>query len=644
MCGICGIATADGLRPVGEAQLNRMTRIMAHRGPDDTGSFREPGVGLGMRRLSIIDLETGQQPLFSEDGSVVLVCNGEIYNFKELRLRLQETGHVFKSRSDAEVVIHLYEDLGVECVNRLRGMFAFALWDRSKKRLMLARDRLGIKPLQYALGRDRSLLFASELKSLLASADIDTALNHHALRDLFTLGFVAPPSCLIKDVKQLLAGHFLVFQTGKATVKQYWDLSFGRPARQDRRMGADQWASALEEKLLETVRLHMRSDVPLGAWLSTGLDSSGICAMMAGMSGVPVEAFSIGFGGSAEADEINRLPTLDRIGGVNINGNRVVCGSEHFGLLPRVLWHREEPISSAVYIPHFRLAQATARKVKVVLTGEGADEILGGYPWYHADRMMRPFAVLPLRARQMLMDGLRVDRWWPWMRQVFLAPPEDELARFRHLIGIFHDGPPEGLFRGELATAMEKPGPGPEALSLPRGFNRWHPFTRLQYVDLKTRLNGFITWQLDRISMAHSLEARVPYLDHELVELCARIPVSLKMRGLREKYVLRQALKPWLPPEILRRRKRSLTAPNREWFMGRLPEFAVALLSQRALRLKGYFNPRVVRQLLDRHRAGSANLARPLMVILGFQLWDELFVQGTSHQDLCTPSPFPLDP
>ena len=342
-----------------------MTSIMAHRGPDDQGLFREPGVGFGVRRLSIIDLETGQQPLYSEDRSVVLVCNGEIYNYKELRYQLQANGHAFQSRSDAEVIIHLYEDLGVEFVHRLRGMFAFALWDRGKKRLMLARDRLGIKPLLYALGRDGALIFSSELKALISLADVDIELDSCALRDLFTVGFILPPNCLVRDVKHLLPGNYLLFHKGKATIQQYWDLNFGRPEPQDCLMSPDEWSSALEEKLLETVRLHMRSDVPLGTWLSPGLDSSGITAILAGMSGTPVDTFSIGFDGSGEADEIRSFPTLDRYDGANLKANRVMCRKEHFGLLPKVLWYREQPTCSGVSIPVFCLAEAAARKVKV---------------------------------------------------------------------------------------------------------------------------------------------------------------------------------------------------------------------------------------------------------------------------------------
>ncbi len=626
MCGICGVAAADHTRTVDQEKLVRMTRSLTHRGPDDEGFFSGPGIGMGMRRLSIIDLESGRQPMLNEDETLVLVFNGEIYNYKELRQELISKGHRLGSQSDVEVVLHLYEDVGLNCLHRLRGMFAFALWDRKQKKLMLARDRFGIKPLYYTFTQSGDLVFGSENKAILALEGQAASLDVVALIDLFTLGFIVPPRSLFRDVKHLLPGHYLLYEKGSSRIHQYWDLNMD-PGRDGIHASSHRyWAGLLADKIEETVRLHLRSDVEVGAWLSPGLDSSGVTAIMATMVNRPVNTFSVGFMGSKEADELNRKRTLDKYRDQNLIGHQTACRPEHFELMPKALWYREEPIDNLSYLPRYLLARASAQKVKVVLTGEGADEVFGGYPWYVADRLMRPLSLIPSRMRQWAAAALAVERWRPGFHRIFTAARSDDLTRFTHILHVFPRGFRHDLFGDVLKPSISRANAKRREFPLPDGFSQWHPYARMQYIEAKTRLAGYVILGLDRMSMACSLEARVPYLDHELVEMCADIPISLRIRWLQEKYILRGALAKWLPKDIQRRRKRGLTAPNQEWLWGDLPELVRELLSAESLRKKGYFSANAVANLLDQHRKKQRNWSRPLMAVLCVQMWDELFV------------------
>lgn len=624
MCGICGIAPFDGTRPVESAALRRMAGSMVHRGPDSDGFHHEPGIGLGIRRLSIIDLVTGDQPISSEDGTVTVVCNGEIYNFTELRHELLASGHRFRTESDAEVLIHLYEDYGEEFLQRLRGMFGLALWDRRHRTLLLARDRFGIKPLHYTLHKD-ALYFASEQKPILAAAGIERNLDFPALRDLFSFGFVTGSKTLFRDIRRLPPGHYLVFKEGKLTIRQYWQVNF--PERQSfKSLSAGEWGEALLEKLEESVRLHLRSDVPVGAWLSSGIDSSGIASLMCRMTDRPVQTFSIAFE-NADFDEVTRQRTLNDFPDYRISNQRVVCRSGDFNLLPKALWHVEDLSTSGIEIPRMMLSELSARKVKVVLTGEGADEIFGGYGWFHADKYLRPLAVLPLFLRRLMLLGPLIPRLRPAASRIHLASREMNRERYRTMIG-----PPQPelmyqIFSSETRNALKQKDVTEETFVLPEKFGKWHPFNQLQYYEIKLRLPDFVNRGLDRTSMAHSLEARVPFLDHELVGFCAQIPPQVKMKGFNEKYVLRQALSTLLPKELVQRKKRGLKAPYEQWLRQKLPDFAEEMLSETSIKKKGYFNSDGVKDVLKGHRSGRDGYGKHLLAVLVVQLWDEIFLR-----------------
>ena len=398
-------------------------------------------------------------------------------------------------------------------------------------------------------------------------------------------------------------------------------------------MNGEEWSEALLEKLKETVRIHMRSDVPVGAWLSGGLDSSGIASLMRRLADRPVQTFSIGFE-NPEFDEIEKQPTLDNFPGYEMTNQRAVCGKADFQLLPEALWHSEDPTTSGIEIPRLKLAALTARSVKVVMTGEGADEVFGGYFWFHADKFLRPLAVLPLFIRRLMLLGPLLPRLRPRTSRILLAPRLMGIERYRMMIGPPYQEITQDLLSADIKGSLHNADNADDWLETPDDFCAWHPFNQLQYFEMKVRLPDFVTHHLDRISMARSLEARVPFLDHELVELCAQIPPSLKMRGLQEKYVLRQALRSSLPPEIAHRKKRGLSAPCQQWLREKLPDFAAEMLSETCIRTKGYFNPDCVARLLECHRSGRQNYARQLMGVLVVHLWDEQFLRGVPWENL----------
>lgn len=626
MCGICGIVMSDSRRPVRRQTLARMTDVMRHRGPDSEGLYASQGVGLGVRRLSIIDIATGDQPIFNEDQTLLVVCNGEIYNFVELRRELMAAGHRFRTGSDVETIVHLYEEHGPDCVHRLRGMFAFALWDKTNRRLMLARDRLGIKPLYYATSPD-GLCFGSEIKPILLSGWVKPQMDARALGDLMAFGFGLGPQTMFAGVSQLLPGHYMLCHDGQITQRRYWRVDFG-PARElATGADADVWAEALLEKLGESVRLHLRSDVPVGAWLSAGIDSSAVTALASRLTGRPIRTFSLAFE-NPDYDEVSRQKTLADFPQYNIVNQRVQCGSKDFELLPKVLWHAENVSSAATELLQWILAKAAAQQVKVVLTGEGSDELLGGYGWFRVQKLLGPLAALPLPLRKLMLLGPLVGRLFPGAARVHASPARMNLTRYQNMVGPGNSHCGDRLLSHQMRRQLDELGPLEERWSAPPGFEKWHPFNKLQYFEFTFRLPNFITHQADRISMAHSLEVRVPFLDHELVEFCARIPPALKMRRLSEKYILRLAVRGLLPRQIARRPKRGLRAPYEQWFSDKLPDFAADMLSQTALRKKGYFDPVAVADLLARQRRGECRCGQHLLAVLAVQLWDDIFMCG----------------
>jgi asparagine synthase (glutamine-hydrolysing) len=627
MCGICGLAFRDPARKLEAGTLKRMTDVVRHRGPDSEGFHSEPGVALGVRRLRIVDLVTGDQPLCSEDGTLVLVCNGEVYNAPELRAELEARGHRFRTRSDAEVVVHLYEDAGPESVRRLRGMFAFALWDGRRRTLMLARDRFGIKPLSYSLAPE-GLCFGSEIKSILAARWFDPALDPLAVRDMFRFGYIVGPRTLFTGARRLPPAHYLLYRDGRASLHSYWRLSFPSRGAPDLGRSAEDWADALLHKIEESVRLHLRSDVPVAAWLSGGVDSSSVVALAGRLSGRPIDTFSATFE-EPEYDEVARHKTLADFDGYVRSNRRAPCRAADFELLPKATWHCENMSASGLEIVHMRLAAAASPDFKVALSGEGSDEVFGGYLWYAMERALRPLLGLPHALRRLLLLGSLLPRLRPGAARILSVPRGMmSLDRFRALTVFDRPNGPPPPFSVDLRASLERALPGDEEPAMPESFARWHPFCQLQAYEFAVRLPDFVVRMADHAAMAHSVEARVPFLDHELVEFCAAIPPRLKLKGRREKHILREAVRGLLPAEIVRRRKVGLRAPYQEWLRGDLPEFAAEMLSPGSVRRKGYFDPEAVSELRRRHRAGGRGCGRMLMACLVVQLMDEVFLRG----------------
>lgn len=623
MCGIAGMAFVDPARAPDAATLARMADIIRHRGPDGDGFHSAPGVGLAFRRLAIIDLATGGQPIANEDGSVVVVCNGEVYNHVELRERLSAAGHRFRTASDVETIVHLYEEHGEGFASHLRGMFAIALWDARRRRLLLARDRFGIKPLYYAVTND-AIVFGSEQKAILASGAVAPEADLNAIRQLLTYGRVVTPRAFVRGIRKVPAGSLLSWSCGEEATRRYWEVAF--PARGDYERRSDrEWAEGLRERLVDSVRVHMRSDVPLGAWLSGGIDSSSVAALMSGIARDPVKTFTMRTADPA-FDELHGKRALDDYAAFRLDGHRVACGPEDFGLLPMAIWHTEGQVLGTITTGQLRVARASAEHVKVVMCGEGADELLGGYSWYPTLPILEPLFALPESVRRWIAGIPAIRRRWPGAAGTIAGPREMNFERYsRSITHLGSQSAAARLLSGDALDALRREGPITDPLPTPAGFEGWHPFARMQYFDIVHRLGDGVVQNLDASTMAHSVEARVPFLDHEVAEYCARIPPDVKMRRLREKYVLRRAMESVLPREIAWRRKSPMRAPYDPWCGSELPAFARDELSETRLREAGYFDPVSVATALKRHRAGAEDLGQALSAVLGTQLWDRLF-------------------
>jgi asparagine synthase (glutamine-hydrolysing) len=593
MCGIYGIAGLDWNPSLNREVLARMGRVIVHRGPDDDGHFYNGGVGLGMRRLSIIDLKGGHQPIANEDETIWVVCNGEIYNFKELRDDLEKKGHHFRTHSDTEVIVHLYEDLGVDLFKRLRGMFAIAVWDAQRKRLVLARDRLGKKPLYVARLPGR-LLFASEIKSILADHTVSRELNYSALNEYLALGYVPAPMTLFKGIEKLLPGHYLICERNQISQHCYWDLD---PETVDH-LPEEEWVERVREKLIESTRIRLISDVPLGAFLSGGIDSSAIVAAMARMTDQPVKTYSIGFEG--EDSFYNELPYASIVArAFDTDHHEIVVRPDAAELLPKLIWHMDEPIADSAFITTYLVSRLAAQSVKVILSGVGGDELFGGYRRYLGDAFDRYYRLLPRRLRQnwlpSILAKLPRDRHSSWKNLFRYAEAFAKSANLspseRYLSYVT-------LFTADAAAELRNRGSNgvrPTSAAMQSYFTRCTGAENLNqciYVDLKTSLADDLLALTDKMTMAASLECRAPFMDHELVELAARMPADLKVRGFTMKYVLKKAVQPWLPAEILNRKKRGFGAPMGAWLRRDLKLLVQETLSERQVKKRDCFNGR----------------------------------------------------
>ncbi len=621
MCGITGIVDLKGRREVSRTLLARMNETQVHRGPDAGGLHVEPGVGLGHRRLSIIDLATGQQPLFNEDGSVVVVFNGEIYNYQALIPELAALGHVFRTKSDTEVIVHAWEAWGEDCVERFRGMFAFALWDRNRQTLFLARDRLGVKPLYYAVLGDGHIVFGSELKSLAAHPGLPRDLDPFAVEDYFAFGYVPEPRTVYRAACKLAPGHTLTVRRGEpvAAPREYWDVRFTL----DNRIGEADARAELIERLRESVRLRMISEVPLGAFLSGGVDSSAVVATMAGVSEQPVNTCSISFSDPAFDESRYAREVAERYRTRHFVDN---VDSDDFGLVDELARVYDEPYADSSAIPTYRVCQLARRHVTVALSGDGGDESFGGYRRYRFHAMEeRLRGMLPLALRRPAFGLLgRVYPKADWAPQVFRAKTTFQaLARssveaYFHSMSFLSDD-----MRGSLYSNAFKADLG--------GYRAVEVFHRhaaragtedalglVQYLDLKTYLVGDINTKVDRASMAHSLEVREPLMDHPLVEWLASLPSSFKVRGNESKRLLKKAMEGQLSPEVLYRTKMGFAVPLARWFRGPLRRPVREALLGGRLAATGWFNARYLAQLLAQHESGARDHSTPLWTLLMF--------------------------
>jgi asparagine synthase (glutamine-hydrolysing) len=611
-----------GGREINRALLHTMNESQFHRGPVEGGLHLEPGVGFGHRRLSIIDLTSGQQPLFNEDHSVVVVFNGEIYNFQALMVELQELGHTFRTHCDTEVIVHAWEQWGEACVPRLRGMFAFTIWDRNQQTLFMARDRLGIKPMHYAFLPDGMLVFGSELKTLLCFPNLSREIDPRAVEDYFAYGYVPEPRTIFSSALKLMPGHTLTLKVGQPAPppKKYWDVPFTPHAP----MRDDEMEAELVERLREAVSSHMIADVPLGAFLSGGVDSSAIVAMMAGLSSEPVNTCSIGFNDTSFDESVYAQQVAEQY---HTNHQREIVDTDDYGLIDTLAGLYDEPYADSSAIPTYRVCELARKRVTVALSGDGGDENFAGYRRHRfamGEEKVRSMMPLTLRKPVFGMLGKIYPKadWAPQMfraKTTFEALARDLVEGYFHGVSIQADRVRDNLFSDQFRTRLQ----GYRAIEVMRAHAANaptdDPLSIIQYIDMKTYLPGDILTKVDRASMAHALEVRVPLLDHQFVEWVSGLPSSSKLRNGEGKHVFKKALKPFLSDDILYRKKMGFSIPLGAWLRGPLREQMRRAVLNPALLETGIFNASYLKQMIDQHQSGAKDHTVSLWSVLMFE-------------------------
>ncbi len=632
MCGIHGIYRFDG-QPVTPGLLSAMGHVTQHRGPDDEGMHIDGPCGIAMRRLSIIDLAGGHQPLSNADDTLWVVCNGEIYNYRELRAELQEKGFRFKTGSDSEVLLHLYDAMGDDFVHRLNGMFDFALWDARRHRLLIGRDRLGVKPLYVAQDGQR-LAFATEAKALLALPGMRAELDPAVLPGYLQLGYVAAPGCIFKGVRKLPPATLLAVENGQVREWRYWRLS----PRIERGLTERDWAERVRTQLDASVRMQMVSDVPIGAFLSGGVDSSAVVGFMARHSQHPTRTYAIGFEGGAAENLYNELPYARRVAELfKTEHHEIVVKPDVVGLLPQLLWHMDEPLSDTAFITTYLVSQFARQDVKVILSGVGGDELFGGYRRYLGGHYAQRYSQLPAWLRSsagFVARHLPADRHSGWLNHLRLAKgfiASAEMApdeRYRSYLQILDRETVSALLLapqagGEdaLATAMREAGNEDD-------------LNRMLAIDAETQLPDDLLLLTDKMSMAVSLECRVPLLDHELVELAATIPAEHKVRDGRLKHLMKQSLSNLLPDDILNRKKRGFGTPMGAWLKRELAPVLRRLLSAEVVERRGLFRYPVVERLVADHMANRFDGTDSLLALMNLEIWSRIYVDGRDPADV----------
>jgi asparagine synthase (glutamine-hydrolysing) len=626
MCGIAGCFEYRGARGDLRAPAVSMLDAIEHRGPDDSGVHVDEGLAIGARRLSIIDLPGGHQPIANEDGTVVVAYNGEIYNYRELRAGLQARGHTLRTAADTEVIVHLYEEHGEDCVEHLRGMFAFALWDARRRRLFVARDRLGIKPLYWRDDGQR-LLFGSEIKAILRHPAAGASVDLDGLAAFLLLKYVPSPRTMFSGISSLPPGHALTCDADGVRVKRWWDLSFA-PA--DPTLSETEAKVRLRELLEDAVRSHLVSDVPFGAFLSGGVDSSTVVALMSRELDRPVQTFAVGFGGEGEA--MSELPyarmVAERYG---TDHHEVLIGPRDFtDLAEKVVDHLDQPIADNACLPNFMVASLAREHVKMVLTGEGGDELFAGYARYAGERLAPLTTRLPGPARAL---GRSLSLRPPGLSRpriaLYALMQREERLRFATWFPLMSPESREALSAGALEQAVARMAPGTLFAEALDRTDATGSINRMLYVDTKLWLPDDLLARGDKMSMATSLEARVPLLDHHLVEFAASLPARMKVKGMRRKYLLREAVRDLLPAPILSRSKKGFPVPISAWFRSEANPFVRDLLSPDTVRARGLLDAAGVGRMLHEHESGAADHGPALWALISLELWHRRYIDGS---------------
>jgi asparagine synthase (glutamine-hydrolysing) len=622
MCGICGIYSLE--EGVDEGLLARMLSFLRHRGPDDQGVFVEGPVGLGNVRLAVIDLSPfGHQPMANEDKSIWVTFNGEIYNFPKMREKLEKRGHHFSSKGDTEIILHLYEDYGTDCVQHLRGMFAFAIWDGRERRLFLARDRVGKKPLYYFYDQN-TFIFASEIKAILEHPEVPRRVNPKAIPFYLTYGYVPPSGSIFEGIHKLPPGHVVIVQDNELEVSEYWDLYY--PPDQSAARPEEDYIEELRRLFKEAVALRLISDVPFGAFLSGGIDSTAVVAVMSGLMDQPVKTFAIGFAGEPSFDELKyaRL-AAERYG---TDHHEFVIEPKAIELLPRLVWHYDEPFADSSAIPTYLVSKLTREHVTVALNGDGGDELFAGYERFAAARLAEAYRKTPQFVRRSLARLLRAlpesTSYRGFVRQArrFVeSAPLPLLERYLGWVAIFSDDLRESLLADGQETDVRE-----HFASHLSQVENLDLISRLLYLNTKTYLPEDLLIKADRMSMANSLEARSPFLDQEFIQFAAKVPVSLKLNGLTTKYILKKALRGLAPREIIDRPKHGFGVPVGKWFRKDLKDYVKEMLLGPETLKRGYFREEALRWLIQQHQEGQRDFGHQLWALLTFELWHRLFI------------------
>ncbi len=632
MCGINGIALSSNTRHIlNVATLERMRDVITHRGPDDEGLFVDGRTGLGHRRLSIVDVAGGHQPMTNEDGTLHITYNGEIYNHAAYRDALEAKGHAYRTHCDTETILHLYEEYGAGCVEHLRGMFAFAIWDQRKRELFIARDRLGVKPLYYAHANDGSLFFGSEIKTLLEATALTPEINFAALPDYLANHSTSGEDTLFRGVKRLLPAHTLLWRDGQIQIQEYWDVSFVKSS-DDGRSDKD-YIAEWGELFRTSVRLRLMADVPLGMFLSGGIDSSAIAAVMSDMVGEPIKTFSVAFA-EREANELEYARIVAREYKTD-HHEVVVSPEDFFEALPKLVWHEDEPLAHPSSVALYFVSRLASEHVKVVLTGEGSDELLAGYARYRktilnlalGERYQRMTPANLQGVVRKHIEGLPASRIRQKLLRTFLTLSSNIESIYFDNFAVFPASMQRALLTPEARERAGNNEPYAGVRAVLERTDAQSLLDRLLYADIKTYLQELLMKQ-DQMSMATSVESRVPFLDHKLVEFTCSLPERLKLRGGTTKYILRESMKGVLPESILSRPKMGFPVPVGAWFRGAYSSVVDEyVMSERAM-ARRIFNPDFVREIVSSHQSGSENHEERLWALVNFEIWQRQFFDG----------------